>query len=241
MSSFTPSEPRASLAAIPSSGRATAGAASTAQKQNLSRFISRILDISIAALALIGLAPLMGVIALVIRATSSGPALFRQTRVGRLGAPFAMLKFRSMYDTADDRLHREYVRRMLTNEDEVPRGPSGLFKLDQDPRITPIGRLLRRSSLDELPQLFNVLRGEMSLIGPRPALPWEVTLYQPHHHLRFQVRPGLTGLWQVSGRNKLNMNEALDLDVQYVERWSLGLDLRILAITLPAIWRGEAR
>jgi lipopolysaccharide/colanic/teichoic acid biosynthesis glycosyltransferase len=243
MLDFSPGEPFSGDGTfpviIPPSDRAHPRAVGKAQ--TISRYASRLLDISVASLALIVLAVPMAVIALVIRATSSGPALFRQTRIGYRGAPFAMLKFRSMYEASDDEPHRNYVRRMLTNQDEHVKGPSGLFKLDQDPRVTRVGSLLRRTSLDELPQLFNVLRGEMALVGPRPALPWEVTLYQAHHHLRFEAKPGITGLWQISGRNRLSMNEALELDVQYVKRWSLGLDLRILMATLPAIMRGEAR
>ncbi|MGH8902974.1 MAG: sugar transferase [Egibacteraceae bacterium] len=205
------------------------------------RHAIRFLDVVIASLALIVLAPLLAVIAALVRATSPGPALFRQVRVGYLGTRFVMLKFRTMYEENDDRLHQSYVSGMLTAKDGLYSGPGGLFKLYEDPRITRIGGFLRRSSLDELPQLFNVLRGEMSLIGPRPALPWEVELYKSYHYLRFRVKPGMTGLWQISGRSKLTMNEALDLDVRYVQSWSLRLDLWILAMTLPALLRGEAR
>lgn len=209
--------------------------------KKISRHISRLLDVVIACFLLILLAPLMAATAGIIRVSSPGPAFFRQVRVGYLGAPFSMIKFRTMYDGSDDKLHRDYVSRMLTNELQLDRGPGGLFKLDHDPRITRVGGFLRRSSLDELPQLFNVLRGEMSLVGPRPALPWEVALYKPCHYIRFQVKPGLTGLWQISGRNKLTLNEALDLDARYVTQWSLGLDLWILVMTIPALVRGEAR
>jgi lipopolysaccharide/colanic/teichoic acid biosynthesis glycosyltransferase len=214
---------------------------SAGRVRSVSRYASRLFDVVIASLLLIVLAPVMAVIAVLVRATSPGPALFRQTRIGYLEAPFVMFKFRTMYDKSDDRFHREYVSRMLTHEHEFQSQSNGLFKLEQDPRITRFGRFLRRSSLDELPQLFNVVRGEMSLVGPRPALPWEVELYKRHHRLRFQVKPGITGLWQVSGRSKLSMNTALDLDVQYVRSWGLGLDLWILMMTLPALFRGGAR
>ncbi|MGH3922933.1 MAG: sugar transferase [Pseudonocardiaceae bacterium] len=205
------------------------------------RHAIRFLDVVIASLALILLAPVLAVIAGLVCATSPGPALFRQVRVGYLGARFVMLKFRTMYDDNDDTPHRAYVSRMLTVQEQLDSCPGGLFKLERDPRITRLGGFLRRSSLDELPQLFNVLRGEMSLIGPRPALPWEVKLYKPYHYFRFRVKPGMTGLWQVSGRSRLTMSEALDLDVQYVQSWSPGLDLWILVMTLPALLRGEAR
>jgi lipopolysaccharide/colanic/teichoic acid biosynthesis glycosyltransferase len=201
----------------------------------------RALDIVIAALALVVLAPLILVLVVLIRTTSRGPALFRQPRVGYLGRPFVMYKFRTMYTGCNDRMHREYVTSMLSGQD--PRRPQsdGLFKLERDPRVTPVGGLLRRTSLDELPQFLNVLRGEMSLVGPRPALAWEARLYAPHHRRRFEVRPGITGLWQVRGRSKLSMLEALELDVDYVARRSLRLYLYILAVTVPVVLRGEAR
>jgi lipopolysaccharide/colanic/teichoic acid biosynthesis glycosyltransferase len=147
-----------------------------------------------------------------------------------------MLKFRSMRSDCDDALHRRYTERELAGED--PRdGSTGVYKPARDPRITAVGRLLRVTSLDELPQLMNVLRGEMALVGPRPALDWEVALYRPHHHERFLVKPGITGLWQVSGRNRLSMPEALELDVAYARRRSVALDLSILARTVPAVLR----
>jgi lipopolysaccharide/colanic/teichoic acid biosynthesis glycosyltransferase len=174
--------------------------------------VIRALDLGIAGLALLILSPLMALIALLVRVSSPGPILFRQVRVGHQGQPFAMLNFRSMYVGCDDKIHRELVTRLLTAEDTAPNGLAGVFKLDNDPRITGIGRFLRRTSLNELPQLLNVLRGDMSLVGPRPALPWEVELYQEHHRLRLQVKPGMTGLWQVRGRSLLSMEQALDLN-----------------------------
>jgi lipopolysaccharide/colanic/teichoic acid biosynthesis glycosyltransferase len=200
---------------------------------------SRVLDLLLAGLLLILLAPLMAVIAVLVRRTSPGPALFRQIRLGRDCRPFVMLKFRTMYVDADDRLHREYVRTLLVEPTAARSGPEGLYKLVEDPRVTPVGRWLRTSSLDELPQLINVLRGEMSLVGPRPVLPWEAALFSPRHRTRFQVRPGITGVWQTSGRNRLTMTQALDLDVEYVNRRSLRLDLLILARTIPVVLRRE--
>jgi lipopolysaccharide/colanic/teichoic acid biosynthesis glycosyltransferase len=201
--------------------------------------VRRMLDVLVALLVIVLAAPLMCLIALLIRATSDGPVLFRQSRVGHLQRAFTMLKFRTMTTGADDRSHRDFVTRMMCGEDPRSCGSTGLFKIHMDPRITPVGRWLRRTSLDELPQLFNVLRGEMSLVGPRPVLTWEVALYEPRHLTRFLVRPGLTGLWQVCGRNRLTMSEALELDVEYVARSSLALDLKILARTLPALLRGD--
>jgi lipopolysaccharide/colanic/teichoic acid biosynthesis glycosyltransferase len=195
--------------------------------------------LTIVLLAVLGLPMLL--IAALVRLTSPGPALFRQHRVGYRQRPFVMVKFRSMYADSGDAVHRDYVRRMLRGGDPRAAG-TGLFKLGGDRRVTPLGRVLRATSLDELPQLLNVLRGEMALVGPRPALPWEVELYQPHHYTRFDVIPGITGLWQVSGRSRLTMTEALELDVEYVRRRSLALDLWILLHTLPAVLsQGAAR
>lgn len=219
----------------PSPARVPPGGAGRGGTRGRADALTRLIDVTVAASSLIVLAPFMLVIAGVVRATSPGPALFRQTRVGHRKQPFVILKFRTMQVDCDETVHRSYVCRELSGED--PREPdgSGLFKLERDHRVTPVGRILRSSSLDELPQLINVLRGEMSLVGPRPALDWELELYQPHHHERFQVKPGITGLWQVSGRSRLPMTEALDLDVEYVRRRSLGLDLWILVRTVPAV------
>jgi len=151
-----------------------------------------------------------------------------------------MLKLRSMYAGNDDRMHRAYVTGMLSAEQEAPARSRALFKLADDPRITPLGAWLRRTSLDELPQLVNVLRGDMSLVGPRPMLPWEAQLLAAPYRLRFMVKPGITGLWQVSGRSRLPMRRALELDVEYARRRSVVLDLTILARTVPALFRGGA-
>lgn len=190
---------------------------------------------------IIAVAPLLLLLYLLVRSTSAGPALFRQERLGRNKQPFTMLKLRTMYIDNDDWIHRDYVTRLLSADQIAPAGDSGLFKLAADPRITPLGAWLRRTSLDELPQLLNVLRGEMSLVGPRPVLPWEAPLFEEAHQQRFAVKPGITGLWQVSGRSRLSMRKALELDVEYVIRRSFTLDLAILLRTVPAVFRGGAR
>jgi exopolysaccharide biosynthesis polyprenyl glycosylphosphotransferase len=186
-------------------------------------------DKIIAALALLLLAPLLLGIALIIRTTSKGPAIFRQTRIGKDGREFTMLKFRTMVVDAEAR------RAELVGQNERAEGL--LFKIRADPRVTPFGRLLRKLSLDELPQLVNVLSGSMSLVGPRPPLPEEVALYEDDVRRRLLVKPGLTGLWQISGRSDLTWDESVRLDLRYVENWSLTLDLMILWKTAFAVVR----
>ena len=198
----------------------------------------RMTDVAIATVALVILAPLFVLGSALIRATSRGPALFRQERVGLGGGLFTILKFRTMQVDNDDSAHREIVTAQLVGATAA--GTSdGVFKLENDPRVTAVGAWLRRLSLDELPQLINVLRGEMSIVGPRPALQMEVDLYRPRHVRRLDVKPGMTGLWQVSGRNRLSMLEMLDLDVRYVETWSPWLDLKLIASTPAAMLRGD--
>jgi len=196
----------------------------------------RVFDLGVGGICLVLLSPVLLAIAAMVRLTTPGPALFRQVRLGRGRRPFVVYKFRTMYDGSPSDIHQEYVRKLLTDDQPPVGGPGGLYKLEDDARITPIGRLLRRTSLDELPQLFNVIRGEMSLVGPRPALAWEAELMAPAHAHRFLALPGLTGLWQVSGRSRLTMRQALDLDVEYVRRQSLLFDLGILLKTIPVVF-----
>jgi lipopolysaccharide/colanic/teichoic acid biosynthesis glycosyltransferase len=209
--------------------------------EGLNYLLKRGFDLVVGLAVLVIVSPLLGLASLAILITSGSPVLFRQTRVGLHGRPFQMLKFRTMKPQAGDTVHREFVRQWISSDgDAVRRNGNGdaVFKLAADSRITPIGRWLRRFSLDELPQLFNVIRGEMSLIGPRPALPYEVEQYEPRHLRRLEVLPGVTGLWQVSGRNHLSFEDMIRLDVQYLENWSLAMDLKILARTMPELVRG---
>ena len=203
--------------------------------------VKRISDVSLSLALIIILAPLLGVLWCLVRFTSAGPVFFRQERLGRDKRPFTMVKLRTMYADNDDQIHRKYVTHLLVGGPGAEARQGGLFKLDADPRVTPLGGWLRRSSLDELPQLFNVLHGDMSLVGPRPVLPWEAELFGELYQRRFAVKPGITGLWQVSGRSRLSMRQALDLDLQYALRHSFTLDLIIILRTLPAILRGGAR
>lgn len=194
------------------------------------RLLKRLTDVVIAALVLLLALPLMALIALAIKLDSPGPVLFRQTRVGQHGRPFTLYKFRSMRQGAEE----EQARLMSLNEASGP-----LFKIRNDPRLTRIGRILRRTSLDELPQLFNVLKGEMSLVGPRPPVPSEVEQYQPWHRQRLEVAPGITGLWQVSGRSDLDFDEMCLLDLYYIESWSFWMDVQIILRTIPALIFGR--
>ncbi len=211
--------------------------------EGLNYALKRGFDVVAAALLLVMVAPALAVGALLILVTDGHPVLFRQVRIGRHGRKFELLKLRTMRQAVSDEVHRQYVRSWIVNGHAA--GNSGksngvpLYKLANDKRITWVGRFLRRFSLDELPQLINVLRGEMSLIGPRPALPYELEHYDDWHRHRLDASPGITGLWQVSGRNRLSFEEMVQLDVQYLEDWSFFGDLKILMRTLPAMLRGE--
>jgi lipopolysaccharide/colanic/teichoic acid biosynthesis glycosyltransferase len=202
---------------------------------NLYPLIKHVLDVVLALVALIVLSPLLLALALLIRFTSRGPVLFRQTRIGQYGRPFQLLKFRSMHAGADDRLHREMNLSELRGDRSPPGTDGRVFLLQHDPRITRVGCWLRRTSLDELPQLINVLKGEMSLVGPRPCLPWEVALFTPEQSERHLCVPGITGLWQVSNRYSLSMPEMLMLDVQYARTRSLTQDVVIILRTPGAV------
>jgi exopolysaccharide biosynthesis polyprenyl glycosylphosphotransferase len=192
--------------------------------------MKRLFDIASSAVALWVLLPLLAVVAALIKLTSDGPVLFRQTRVGLNGRPFHMLKFRTMVKDA------EALKASLAARNEMD-GP--VFKMAHDPRITPLGRVLRKFSIDELPQLVNVLRGDMSVVGPRPPLPSEVAKYEPWQRRRLSVRPGLTCLWQVSGRNHVSFERWMYLDMQYIDHWSFAQDLRLILRTVPVVLSGH--
>ena len=202
--------------------------------------VKRALDIALASMLLIVASPLLLLLWGLVRSTSAGPAFFRQERVGRDMRSFIMLKLRTMHVDNDDKAHRAYVTSMLSGEHEAAAPNGALYKLVGDPRVTSLGAWLRRTSLDELPQLINVLRGDMSLVGPRPMLPWEAELLAEPYRPRFTVKPGMTGLWQVSGRSRLSMRTALELDVEYARHPTVLVNLSILAQTVPALFRGGA-
>jgi lipopolysaccharide/colanic/teichoic acid biosynthesis glycosyltransferase len=192
--------------------------------------LKRALDVFVGAIALILALPVMACLVVVIRLDSPGPALFGQRRIGQLGRPFTLWKLRSMHHDSDQAFHVQAAEDWFKE-----RASGGRYKTETDPRITRIGRYLRRSSLDELPQLFNVLKGEMSLVGPRPLMPYDRPSYEPWYFEREVVKPGITGLWQVSGRDRLSAPEMMVLDVRYVREWSLWLDIRILARTATTV------
>lgn len=207
--------------------------------QGLNFVLKRLCDIVLTLLALVVAAPLLLIAAAAILLLDGRPILFRQTRIGLYGKPFQLLKFRTMRDAGSDASHKAFVRQWIqSNKAPSTSDQSTVYKMTDDPRITGVGRILRRFSIDELPQLINVLRGEMSLIGPRPALAYELDLYQDWHRSRLATLPGITGLWQVSGRNRLSFEEMVRLDIRYIEKWSLAEDLRIMVRTIPALFNG---
>lgn len=216
----------------PEATRTAAAPATAARRYGL---VKRGIDVAASLILLALLLPVLVILALVVRGTSTGPALFRQERVGRYGRPFVMLKFRSMRQDNDDAVHRDYVTRLLTEDVPPDGGEAGVYKLARDPRVTTVGSFLRRTSLDELPQLWNVLKGEMSLVGPRPAIPYELENYKDWQHQRHQVKPGITGLWQVWGRGVIGFDEMIALDVRYATMWSIWLDIQLILLTVPVM------
>ena len=211
--------------------------------KRVSGALKRTMDVVGSIGALIFFAPVFLVIAIVVKATSKGPILFRQQRIGQHGQPFEFLKFRSMRENNNPRIHEEYVKQLIAGTAE--RKPSngngnGVFKLTEDSRITPVGSFLRKTSLDELPQFINVLRGEMSLVGPRPPITYELKAYDFWHRRRvLEAKPGITGLWQVSGRSRVTFDEMVRLDLRYARSWSPWMDVKILLRTPLAVVLGE--
>jgi lipopolysaccharide/colanic/teichoic acid biosynthesis glycosyltransferase len=208
------------------------------QERRAAMCLKRGLDIVGATALLLVTAPLFGYIAWRVHRSSPGPVFFRQTRLGFGMREFTVLKFRTMQVGTDESAHRAYIAKTMNSHASL--GPNGLYKLERKREITPFGSWLRKTSLDELPQLINVLRGEMSLVGPRPCIPYETEHFQEHHFERFLVPQGLTGLWQVTARASASFGESLDMDVAYVRGWSLGLDARLLFRTpLQLLRTGE--
>ncbi len=234
---------------IPAQQSASLSAIYLARDKHLYHAVKRILDFAIALALLVVLSPLFLVIALCITLDSPGPVIFSQKRVGRSGGSdegeptlFTFYKFRSMRQNADSEVHRQYVQAFINGNQRFVaecQQNQAVYKLEKDQRVTRFGRFIRKTSLDELPQLINVLKGDMSLVGPRPALPYEVEQYKPWHYRRLEIVPGITGLWQVEARSTVPFNEMVNLDIQYAEHQSLWLDLRILLQTIPTVLSGR--
>jgi lipopolysaccharide/colanic/teichoic acid biosynthesis glycosyltransferase len=206
-------------------------------------FVKRTVDFVGSAMMLTLLAPLFIVIALAVKLSSRGPVFYRQQRVGRYGQTFTFLKFRSMFVNNDSNVHKDFVTRLIASDagETAPKEPgASVYKLTNDKRITRVGKVIRRTSLDELPQFINVLKGEMSLVGPRPPIPYELAAYQTwHRHRLLAVKPGITGLWQVMGRSSVRFDEMVRLDLRYASTWTPWLDLKILLRTPGAVIRGS--
>lgn len=202
--------------------------------------VKRIVDVVFTLLIMVPLCIVTAIVALAILLDSKGPIFFRQKRVGQNGSEFEMLKFRSMYHNSNDALHRKAIQQFmnggsLSHKDD----DSKRYKLTNDSRVTRVGRFLRRTSIDELPQFFNVLLGQMTLVGPRPALRYEVELYSNHDHLRLSGKPGLTGPWQVYGRSKVSFQEMVQMDIDYLHQQSVRQDLKLIILTVPVMLLGH--
>jgi len=215
----------------------------TASRQHVPLLIKRMMDVAGGAALLLMLSPLLAAIAAMIKLTSKGPVIFEQERLGRFGARFKCLKFRTMYTDNDPKIHQEYIQQFISGN-EASGNSNGsqqpVYKIVNDPRVTTVGRFLRKTSLDELPQFWNVLRGEMSLVGPRPPVQYEFEIYDIWHRRRIlDVKPGVTGLWQVSGRSRTRFDDMVRLDLRYCRTWSLWLDLKILISTPRAVLGGD--
>jgi lipopolysaccharide/colanic/teichoic acid biosynthesis glycosyltransferase len=207
--------------------------------KNWQVLVKRGIDVIFALIGIIIASPIILLICILIKLTSKGPIFFKQERIGYMGKKFLMYKFRTMYLLRDDQIHRNYITNYITNTNQFNEGPRNtIFKLKNDPRITPIGKYLRRLSVDEITQLFNVLKGDMSLVGPRPPLQYEVDIYDLWHKRRYlTVKPGITGLWQIYGRSSTTFNEMVRYDLAYVKNWSVWLDLHIIFRTVGCVLR----
>jgi lipopolysaccharide/colanic/teichoic acid biosynthesis glycosyltransferase len=205
--------------------------------------VKGVLDVVLALAALCLLWPLMLTVAILVKLTSKGPVIFRQQRLGKGGVPFTFYKFRSMVVNTDDRIHREYTAQLIradnpVNAESGSAGEPRSYKMKSDPRVTWFGKFIRTTSIDELPQLFNVLKGDMSMVGPRPCIPYEAANYEPWHLRRIlAAKPGITGVWQVEGRSKVSFSEMVRMDLRYIRDCSLGLDLKIIAMTVVVVIR----
>jgi lipopolysaccharide/colanic/teichoic acid biosynthesis glycosyltransferase len=217
------------------------------ERKSVSRAAKRAIDIVGSGALLVLLSPILAIIAVLIKLTSKGPVFFAQERLGQFGVRFKCLKFRTMYVNNDSTIHQDFVRNLISAKNDAPAAENGssepssnVYKIVKDPRVTPVGQFLRKTSLDELPQFWNIVRNEMSLVGPRPPVPYEFEMYQFWHRRRvLEVKPGITGLWQVSGRSRVGFDDMVRLDLRYCRSWSLWLDLKIILATPWAVVSGE--
>jgi lipopolysaccharide/colanic/teichoic acid biosynthesis glycosyltransferase len=212
-----------------------AQAPAVAPSRRLHYWLKDVLDLIIGVVALVVFSPVLFIVAMAVKLDSPGPAIFKQKRIGKDGNEFTVCKFRSMYVNADDRPHREALKKLVEGEPAARVNGQGYFKPVDDPRVTRLGKFLRATGLDELPQVFNILRREMSVVGPRPAIPYELELYKEWHHRRLAVRPGVTGLWQVKRHDTQNFDDVIRLDLEYIDSFSIWLDLKIILLTFPMI------
>ena len=213
------------------------------EAQNVARLVKRLMDIAGGLTALLFSSPIFLLVALLVKLSSKGPVFFKQERLGKFGKPFTFLKFRSMYANNDHKIHQNFIKRVIKGEHDgiAEGGGKPVYKMTNDPRITRIGQFIRRTSLDELPQFINVLRGDMSLVGPRPPIAYECEEYDLWHRRRvLEVKPGITGLWQVKGRSRIRFDDMVRLDLQYARTWSLWLDVQILWRTPRALFSDDA-
>jgi lipopolysaccharide/colanic/teichoic acid biosynthesis glycosyltransferase len=213
--------------------------------KKLPQIVKRVMDVVVSASLLLVMLPILAAIALIIKFTSKGPVLFTQDRMGKFGARFKCLKFRTMSLNSSSKIHEDYIQQFIAGKTDTEQANAGsgepaIYKITNDPRVTAIGQFLRKTSLDELPQLWNVLIGEMSLVGPRPPVPYEFEIYDVWHRRRvLEVKPGITGLWQVSGRSRTRFDDMVRLDLRYCQSWSLWLDIKILMATPAAAFWGD--
>jgi exopolysaccharide biosynthesis polyprenyl glycosylphosphotransferase len=211
------------------------------ERSALEKAVKRLIDIVASLIVLIVGAPFLLAIGLLIKLTSRGPVFFKQKRIGENGGVFSLYKFRTMKPDSDDSIHREFTQNYIRGQmgqSSLDEDRNNLYKIVHDPRVTGVGSFLRKTSLDELPQFINILKGEMTIVGPRPPLEYEYEHYDEWHKLRLKVRPGLTGLWQVSGRSTVPFHEMVMLDLYYIEHWSLMMDVKIMIRTIPVMLAG---
>lgn len=209
--------------------------ATPVRSRRVHHWLKNVLDVAIAVVAVLFSWPLLLIVGLAIKLDSPGPAIFKQKRIGKDGTVFTVHKFRSMYVNADDRPHREALEKLVQGEPVAEANGQTFFKPADDPRVTRVGKFLRATGLDELPQVIDILHRDMSVVGPRPAIPYELELYKDWHHRRLTVRPGVTGLWQVKRHDTENFDDVMKLDLEYIDSFSIWLDLKIILLTVPMI------